>query len=297
MRYSKIKIMLLMLLFPITSIAQHPVEIQKKTAEGDHYRALVDFEKLPKRRRTVDARLAAAKSAWALGLVDRAAKEYDSLLRENQLSGDEVAKILISRGIIELQENRPEVAIVYADKAVKKLAQASPLRSRAWMLWGEALYDSKAYGSACQKYTKALDEALPPEKPEIEFSIGKCERQLGKYKEAINHFQRIPIYHQKTPEAVKNLAHVSLELKEYDQAAFWLAKGKQEFPSSFLDSWVDYALMQIAIHQNDSEQVKNLREQAKEKYPPSDAWFALLEAAAEAYEWAEEVEKVAKNDK
>ena len=42
-----------MLLFPITSIAQHPVEIQKKTAEGDHYRALVDFEKEQEANRAI----------------------------------------------------------------------------------------------------------------------------------------------------------------------------------------------------------------------------------------------------
>ena len=278
---------LFLLVAPVS--AQHPVEIQKKTAEGDHFRALVDFDKLPKRRRTVDSRLAAAKSSWALGLVSRAAEEYDSLLREGDLSNIERAKILISRGIIELQESRNEVAAVYAEKAVKKLEKASPLRSRAWLLWGQGLYDAKAYGSACQKFSKALEEALPAERPEIEFRIGKCERRLGKYEESVEHFQNIPIHHPKTPEAVKNLAHVSLELKKYEQAAFWLAKGRQEFPDKFLDSWVDYALMQVAIHENDTEKVNAIRQEAKEKFPPSDAWYALLDAAAEAYRWAQEV--------
>ena len=288
MKIKKIFIFLTLLLLAIPVSAQHPVEIQKKTAEGDHFRALVDFDKLPKRRRTVDSRLAAAKSSWALGLVNRAAEEYDSLLRETDLSNIERAKILISRGIIELQESRHEVASVYAEKAVKKLEKASPLRSRAWLLWGQSLYDAKAYGSSCQKFANALEEALPTERPEIEFRMGKCERRLGKYKEAVEHFQNIPIHHPNTPEAVKNLAHVSLELKQYDQAAFWLAKGRQEFPNKFLDSWVDYALMQVAIHENDTEKVISLRKEAKEKYPPSDAWYALLDAAAEAYEWAQE---------
>ncbi|MEZ4755112.1 MAG: tetratricopeptide repeat protein [Bdellovibrionota bacterium] len=279
------------LLLTVSASAQHPVEIQQQTADGDHFRALVDFEKLPKRRQTIESRLAAAKSAWALGLVERAAAEYDLLLREEGLEDHEKAKVLLSRGIIELQEGNFDIASVYAEKAIKKLDKSSPLRSRAWMLWGQGLFDSKSYGSACQKFKKALDEALPAEKPEVEYNIGKCERRLGKNDNALEHFQKIPLHHEKTPSAVRNLAHLSLESGQYEQAAFWLAKGRQEYPDYFLDSWVDYALMKVAIHERDSEKVVSIKQTAVAKYPPSDGWLALINAASEAYHWAEEAEE------
>ena len=282
---------LLAIIIAVPAFAQHPVDVQKKTAEGDHFRALANFDKLPRRRKTKDAKLAAAKSSWALGLSKRAVKEYEELLRSDSLSEREKAEILLSRGIIELQEERPEVALVYAEKTIKVLESPSPLRSRAWMLWGEGLYASKSYGPACNKFKKAVEEALPLEKPDIEYQIGRCERKLGKYEEAINHFQRIPLYHPRTPDAVRNLAQVSLDQSDFKQAAFWLEKGKQEHPGKFLDSWVDYAFMQIAIHNEDSQTVKQIRVQAQEKYPPSDAWLALLNAAAQAFEWRKQEEQ------
>jgi hypothetical protein len=79
---------------------------------------------------------------------------------------------------------------------------------------------------------------------------------------------------------------IALDTGKMKSASFWLKKGRAEYPDSFLDSWVDYALLRIAMSENDQVAVREVRAAATKKYPPSDPWLNLLQAAAEGFEWA-----------
>ena len=64
----------------------------------------------------------------------------------------------------------------------------------------------------------------------------------------------------------------------------------------FLDSWVDYALLQVAINQGAADEVKSIQLEASKKYPPSDHWLNLLNAAAESFVWKMDKQQVANAD-
>lgn len=265
--------------------AQHSIDVQRLAAAGDHFEALTTFDELPRRRRTTAARIAAARSAWALGLADRALNEYGRALQDHAISDRQQAQILLSRGIIEFQEGRYQVAILQAEKVIELLPEGSTLRANAWLLWGESLVRLSSYGAAEQKYLEALQEASTALLPDIHYLLGECRIRLGKLEDARENFEHVPLEHARTAEAIRRLAELALKGEEYEHAAFWLEKGRSEHPDSFLDSWVDYALVRVAIAQNDRKRVRELRSAASKKYPPSDYWFTLLDAAAEQHEW------------
>ncbi|NLF25317.1 MAG: tetratricopeptide repeat protein [Deltaproteobacteria bacterium] len=270
---------------PVCTLAQHPIEVQRKASSGDYLEALALYDRLPRRQITTSATVAAAKSAWALSLPERAVAEFDQALQDKQLGKGERARLLLSRGIIEYQEGHFQVAILYAEKSLKQLKTASPLQAKAWLLWGESLSQLKSYGAAEEKYQKALEASLPAERPEVHYLLGVCQMKLGRLVQARQNFERVPLQHARTADALRGLAELSLQQGQSAQAVFWLNKGRQDYPDKFLDCWVDYILVRAAVEMKDAKQVKLLQAEAQKKYPPSDYWLTLLNAAAEAFNW------------
>jgi len=265
--------------------AEHPIDVQRLTAKGEHLKALSTYDALPDRKKTTYSTIAAARSAWALGLNKRAIEGFDRALQDEALEKVDRGRVLLSRGIIEYQEARYATAALYADRASQELLEPTILRAKVWLLWGQALQKMNAAAQAEEKLVKALEEASDEDLSEVHYTFGLVEQALGKNKEAREHFEKIPLEHEKTPLAMRNLATIALQDKRYSDALFWLEKGRKDFRDSFLDSWVDYTQLQAAIGMDDVEKVRSIREEASKQYPPSDKWFALLEAAAEGYEW------------
>jgi tetratricopeptide (TPR) repeat protein len=286
-RLIRISIALLFVgLLPIDqAVAQHPIEVQREAAQADYLQALITYDKLPKRKITTEATIAAGRSAWGLSLPQRAILEFDNALRDETLPKEQRARLYLSRGAIEYQEGLPQVAAMYAARAVENFEQASALRSRAYVLWGQSLYDTDSYGEAEEKYILALNEADPEDAGEVHFLLGQCQIKLNKRDEARQHLEQVPLQHERTPSAIRYLANISLETGKFQTAEFWLNRGRSDYPDRFLDSWVDYALVSAAIDEGDLAKVRMLRDSAAKKYPPSDPWMTLLNAAAEGFEY------------
>lgn len=280
---------LLVFLFTLTwsipARADFPIDVQQKEAEGDYYSAMLAYERMPKRISTTEAIISAAQSAWALSLPDQAIEQYEKALHDKSLPPVERARIEFARGAIEFQEGNPQVAIVFAERAIDRLTDPSPLRGKLWLLWAESLMKLNSVGAAEEKYQLAQKEVGPEHRPEADFLAAQCQLRLGHIQSAIENFARIPLDHGRTPEAIRALAALSLQGGDYSQVSFWLETGRNRFPERFLDSWVDYALLIVAAKEKDIAKVQEIRTAAAGKYPPSDPWLTLLEAKAEAAQW------------
>jgi len=277
-------VFLLQLAAALPAIADHPIEVQRKNARGEHFEALVLYERLAKRNMTLDARLAAARSAWAMGLVDQAVSEFEHLLLQDQLTERERVRIHLMRAILEYQEERHQVAALFAERAVSGLPEGTQ-RGQAWLVWGDSLQELKSYGAAQERYQSALKELAPDERVEAYFRMGLNLIRLGKLPEAQEALENVPLGHPRTPAAIRELARIALQNNRFNHASFWLERGKEDYPDDFLDSWVDYALIRVAQETGELERARDLRKKAKEKYPPSDPWVTLLNASAEGFEW------------
>jgi tetratricopeptide (TPR) repeat protein len=264
---------------------QHASDVQKLSLEGDHFKALATYELLPSKKIGTEAKIAAAKSAWALGLNRQAAESFDVILRDPQLLPDTRARLTLSRAVLEYQEERYQEAVLFAEKAVSLLSEPSPLRGRAFLLWGQSNVRMRAYGTAEEKFARALSEVQGSDKAETNFSLGVVELKLGKHREAQRHLEAIPMNHDRTATTIRLLAGLSLETKQIDRAKFWIEKGKAEYPEVFVDSWGDYGLLQVALAQGDLDTARRIEESARKQFAPSDSWLVLMQAALEEAEW------------
>jgi len=265
--------------------AQSPIDVQRAAAQGEYLRAMVRFDTLPKRKITTDATIAVARSAWALSLPERAAQELDTVLRGTDLTPVERTRALLSRGIIELQENRQQLATMFAEQAVATAGNNGALRARAYLLWGQALSETKALGAAEEKLKLAVVGADSEDSISAHFMLAECQLLLGKPTDARQNYQAVPINHEHAPGAIRGLAEVALQLGESNTVEFWLNKGREVYPDRFLDSWVDFALLEAAVKQNDPVKAIAVQVSANNKYPPSDQWLTLLNATAEGFAW------------
>jgi tetratricopeptide (TPR) repeat protein len=270
---------------PLQCDAQHPVDVQKLSAEGEHFKALTLFELLPSKKVGADTRLFVAKSAWALGLNRQAGELFDAVLRDEAISPEMRARVTLSRGAIEYQEGRYQEASLYAEKAISFLHEPSPLRGRGYLLWGQALVRAGSFGTAEEKLKAALNDADTEDKPEIHFTLARVEMRLGKHPSAEKNLRAIPLDHEKTPFAVRMLASIAIETQLYERARFWIERGKKDFPEGFIDSWADYGLVRASLAEGDMLKAREIVEQAGKQFAPSDSWLILMQAALEESEW------------
>jgi tetratricopeptide (TPR) repeat protein len=265
--------------------AEHPIDVQKLSAEGDHFKALTMYELLPDRRLDEDTHIAAARSAWALGMTRQAIELFDVILRGDAIDADERARITLSRGIIEYQEERYQEAALFAEKAASQLPERAPLRGRAMLLWGQSLYKAQAYSVAEEKLLAALADAAPSDRPDVALSLGRVFMKLGKLSEAEKTVKLIPASHAHAAEAIRMLAHIAFLTKQGERARFWIEKGRSDYTNSFLDSWADFGLVSVALDSEDLPRARSIVERAQKRLPPSDNWLILMQAALEQAEW------------
>ena len=272
--------------------------MQRKAASGDYMAALATYRKMPMRRATVASAVAAGKSAWALGLPEVAKQEFDRAINlasvSDELSDTEKARIYFSRGVIEFQEENYQSTLVFAGKASKLIDQKGPLLSEIKQLIAESYIKLNKLILAEKNLVSALDGVRPESEGDLRFTLATCQMQLGKLTEAKDNFELVPLRHNKGVTAIRSLASIAFELRKYEEAIFWLNKGREEFAESFLDSWVDYALVKSYGEMNSLKELKDTYAQAQQKYPPSDPWFILLQAVAEENLWSSEFMKVSK---
>ena len=270
---------------PALAVAQHAAEVQQLSADGEHMKALAMYELLPNKKLITETRIAAAKSAWALGLNRQAAEGFDAVLRDPSISQDIRTRLILSRGVIEYQEERYQEAALYAEKAISYMRESVPLRGRAYLLWGQSLLRTGAYVSAHEKFEKALGDVQQQDRPEAHFALGLVDLKLARYAEAQKNLEAIPMDHPRTPVAVRMLAGISLETHQYDRVKFWVEKGKVDYPEAFVDSWGDYGLVQAAIARGDLDEARRVTEIAQKQFSPSDSWIILMQASLEVAEW------------
>ncbi len=268
-----------------TAYSQHPIDIQRLSVEGDHFKALSLYELLPHRQFDTDTYLSAAKSAWALGLTKQATSLFDAVLRGDSLSPEERARVTLSRGIIDFQEERFQEAALFAEKAASLLPEKAPLRGRALLLLGQSLLKVGAYATAEEKLLRALADSLQSDRPEVVFALGSAQVKLGKLTDAEKSFKAVPTEDARAPMAVRSLASIALQTNQSDRARFWFERGRSSYPEAFLDSWADYGVTKAALEAGDIRQARLVVEKAEKRFPPSDAWLILMRAALEQAEW------------
>ena len=268
------------------SLAEHPINVQKNAINKEYYKAMVSFERLPRQKLNKEVLLSAAQSAWALSLPDTAIELFDKILDDKNISNKEKAKIYLYKGIIDFQEGKYSISQIFAKKALSFSNDISEsLKSAALKLLGDSYFKLKLYGEAKREYMEALKYADNNQQPSIYLQKGMAEFYLGSFDEAQKDLQKVSMDNEDAPLAIKLLMKILLEKKDYQKLKKWIEVLNIEFPDEFIDSWIDYAKVKVAISEDNKREALKVLDFAKDKYPESDSWINLARASLETYLW------------
>jgi len=254
------------------------------SARGDHFQALLTFSAKSADSLSNADRLAAARSAWSLGLVDRARTLWDEVLADTAIDKSERARLLLSRAMLELQEGQYEQARAFSEEGARKLEQ-SDLRAQFWLVIAESLREQGIHSAALAYYEKAAAESATASKSESSYLLGECQARLGQLSQARQSFTAIPISAPPAAKGLRRLIELDLRDGDFQSTLTWLKEGYQSFPAEFDDPWLSYAKVISLVGVNQAKEARLSLASFKAKFSADNSWYQLAEAAVVAHDF------------
>jgi tetratricopeptide (TPR) repeat protein len=270
------RVLLIAILLPVVASAD---DVRRLTAGGLHFDALLSASS--KEELTLEDRLSAARSAWALGLADAARIHWDDALANEALEGKERSKEQLARAILELQEGNVETARSIAERAAASIP-SSDLRSQFWLLIAESLMSQGAISQAESYYQRAVAEAGPETKSEASFLLGECLLKLGRMSEARYSFAGVESRGRFAVPALKRLIEIDLNEKSYEGVLTWVHEGSENYPREFEEPWIRYAQTVAYLGLDRINEAKQELTRLKARHSENEPWFQLADATFEA---------------
>lgn len=274
---------------PIVSTEENPTvvaaqnsEISRLFREGRHLEALVAFEELNSETRQLATQLVAAKSAWALGLIEFARNIWNGLEKENKLNGESLVRVLLSHAIMEFQEHEYARATELAEKAIAEIdmesssdEQIGNLKGHCWLVIADSYARSAKFGDARLYYEKAITFGNRNTAYEARLQLGRILLDLGDRTKAREALQGIGLDFYNAAEAIELLEDLELEEKNYVLAEKWSSEGLRKFMPYFHDDVRTYKRIVILNHLNRREDAQNELESLKAQYSEDNAYYIM----------------------
>ena len=272
---------LLITLIPtFTFGAEGLLSIRQLSTAGRHLEAV--REASSRSDLTLSDRLAAAKSAWALGLIDKARLFWDDSLADPRFRGADRSRELLGRAILELQEGNYTEANTHAERATR-LLPPSELRAQLWILIGESLTAQGAIRQGMEYFERAAKEAGGRTRSDALFQLGESEFRSGLLDKARYRYVEVDESSPQGEDALKRLAEIDFMQRNFSGVLTWIKEGRDRFPERFGESWVYYAAISASLALGQEESAAEELDRFGVKYTERDPWYALAAAAYEAH--------------
>lgn len=261
------------------------ISIPELAKLGSYYQAVVQAAG-QKKPTTISEKLATAKSSWALGMINEARKLWDEVLADKEFQGEERERTVLARAILEVQEGNYDLGRSFAERTARAMPE-SELRGQFWLLIGEALRGQGAFSIAESYYRKAVDEGDMEVSKEAKYLLGDTQYRLGLIDDARKTFASIESDSQWTPKALRQLANIDLQQRNYDGVLIWIGEGRESFPSQFSDGWSTYAYVSANLELGRIEDAQAEMNAYRINNGEEDIWV-ILAASALASEFAKQ---------
>jgi tetratricopeptide (TPR) repeat protein len=153
---------------------------------------------------------------------------YAALARGRRMRGDRVGEIAIYREVLEIHPKHratlqalaeAQLALEQADQAVETLEileslYPGDLRARLRLAFVE--FERENFTAAADRFEFALQQN--PQEYEVVYFLGVVRRRLGEEEEAIAVFDRIPVSHDRYPEARTQIAGIYEHRGDFERA-------------------------------------------------------------------------------
>lgn len=258
----------------------NPQSLEALNARGNHFEVMALARKQDKSLLSLSEQLAAARSAWALGLVDEARDYWALALANEELSGAERYRTMLASAILELQEKNFDKAREISERATIE-SEASDVRSQFWLVIADSLKAQKALGAAQEYYARAVEEAADSRKAEARYLLAECQYLTGQKQKARTNFVLIETASAYSSLALNRLAEIDLELENYKGVITWIEAGRRRASSEFRGAWQSYAYARALIAEGKLKDSQIEVDQLKARVSDQDPWYLLAAATLE----------------
>jgi tetratricopeptide (TPR) repeat protein len=254
--------------------------LQELVLRGRYFDAVVKYSEattVP----GISEQLAAAKSAWALGLVDLARHIWDDVFANREFDDVERSRASLARAILELQEENFEQARSIAEAVAQKL-EPSELRAQFWLVIAEALKEQGALSLAEGYYKKAVEEGDNKTSGEATYLLGECQYKLGLVSESRYTYAGLDTSSPFTAPALRRLAEIDLTQRNYEGVLNWTEEARESYPAEFSDGWTTYARVSALVELGRLDTAEAELNNFRVKQGDTDTWYLLALASLEA---------------
>jgi tetratricopeptide (TPR) repeat protein len=258
--------------------------LQELALRGRYFDAVVKYSETTTGAATapgISEQLAAAKSAWALGLVHLARRIWDDVFANREFDDVERSRAMLARSILELQEENFEQARSIAEAAAQKLEQ-SELRAQFWLVIAEALKEQGALSLAEGYYKKAAEEGDNKTSGEATYLLGECQYKLGLVSESRYTYAGLDTASPFTAPALRRLAEIDLIQRNYEGVLNWTEEARESYPGEFGDGWTTYARVSALVELGRLDTAEAELNNFRVKHGDTDTWYLLALASLEA---------------
>ncbi len=274
------KIFIFILFFSISSRASDE-SVRDFYLRGLPFRALVSFESSEKNKISLSDKLAAAESAWMLGLVNRAKEIWEEVLADNSFKGKKRYQVILSKAILEIQEGNFDKAREIAERNLANIKDTK-LKAEFYLLIGESLSSQKAYTQAENYYIEAVERSSGDLKNEALYLLGESQFNLGIYKDARKSFLSIEVNSPYAVRALLRLIEIDFQNRNYSRVSNWIKKGKEKYSKKFENPWIRYVSICCLLELRKLKVAKKELEDFKKWYDEKNTWYELSKAAVES---------------
>lgn len=258
----------------------NPQSLEALNQRGNHFEVMTLARKQDKGLLSLSEQLAAARSAWALGLVDEARDYWTLALADEELTGAERYRTMLASAILELQEKNFDKAREISERATIE-SDASDVRSQFWLVIADSLKAQKALGAAQEYYARAVEEAADTRKAEARYLLAECQYLTGQKQKARTNFVLIETSSAYSSLALNRLAEIDLELENYKGVITWIEAGRRRASSEFRGAWQSYAYARALVAEGKLKEAEQEVDQLKARVSEQDPWYQLASVTLE----------------
>lgn len=220
-------------------------EITRLAKQGRHLEAVRAWLALDKADRSDELKVYVAESAWAVGDVWLARSLWDELESDVEIDSIDRARILLSRGVMEFQENSLSIALDYAERA-EKLLEPSELQAQVQLLAAEVLKEQGNTDEALLKLQDIEDHCERETAAEAKLMEGQLLLKQGQYQAARKALARADLLAESW-NAHEALIEVNLKLKNYERVLELIDEAQSRFERESSEDKVTYWKVQSLL--------------------------------------------------
>ena len=236
----------------------------------------------------IERKISCAKSAWALGLVGQARRDWNELLNNPQLKGLDRVRSQLSYAMLELQEYNYEKARLLAQEVVSKLEESN-LKAQFMLLIGESLSAEGRPDQANSYFTQAYNIGDDVVRSGAKYMMAENKLKSKRAAAARDDYLQVDAASEYAKDALLRLVQIDFENKDYENVLLWGRELRENHPIGEELPWLRYVAIESYIKKNNIKAAVTELEKLGQETQNRGTWYVLGVAAMEAYIGKEEL--------